>query len=154
MTRATGVEGVVDPLGEVVDTTAAHHDLLDPFLLQVGCLINEDDVVLAALEVHEVVVVVAVVEFDRRSVRPEEGALLLVVPGDAQRDLRLQHIDMVGSQFRHGSPDDQYFDAWISQAQALGLISYDVALAAASGAAVAHMAYLGSQEHSLLFRRL
>ena len=132
MADTAGVAGIVDPLWKVIDTAQGSHDLPDPFLPQLGGLVQEDHIIFRALILVQVPVRGAVAEADGAAPGEIEHPLRLHIPGDAGK-LCPKGLDMVVLQLLISPSYDQQLDAGIAQTQPLGLIPDAPALAAAPG---------------------
>ena len=146
------VQRVIRPLRKSVRSSHAGVDLVDPLLLQQPGLIDKQHVILRALVLLQVSLVVAVAEFDRRSVWKSEDLVGGVVLRDP-RQLFFQGLDMVVPEFRHRASYDQDLDSLEMQGQQLRLRPYGPALAAAARAAIGHMPVMVQQKQLLLFVR-
>ena len=160
MAGPTRVAGIVHALGELIDTTHTGNNLLDPHLLQLGSLIQKDNVILSALVLVQILVIVAVAKFDGAAIRECKYLLRLVVPGNSMQ-LCPQKIDMVIHQLRKGAAHNQYLYAVsvgrrpsIAQGKPLCLISDTPALATTTGTTKAHMLCFGRQKLLLLLTGL
>ena len=114
MAPAAGVAGVVDPLGKRVDAPDAGRDAADPALIQLGRLVEKDDVVLRALVLVQVAVAAAVAEGDGAAAGQAEELVGPVV--DRQVVERLLEVDdVVVHQLLVGLADDEDPDTGVLQ---------------------------------------
>ena len=107
-------------LRKVVDTAQTRRDLLYPHLLKLRRLVKEDNVILGTLILVEVLVVVAVAEFDGAAVREGKYLLRLVVASKSVQ-LLAKLIDMVVKQLGISATHDQYFDPPVARREYLRL---------------------------------
>ena len=149
MTSAARVTGVIDPLGKAVDTTHAGGYLLDPHLLQLGSLVQEDHIIFSSLVLIQVFIVVAIAEFNSAAIGEGKHLLRLVVLGDAVQ-LVYQLIDMVVHQLREGPAHDQNLNALIAHCQDLRLCTDTPALTTTTSATESNMLLIRGQK-SILF---
>ena len=152
MCRAARVQRVVRPLWKRVRAAHAGVDLVDPLLLQLPGLVNEQHVVFRALVLPQISRVVAVTERDRRSVWEPESLVGGVVLRDP-RQLFFQRLDVVVPELRHRAPDDQNLDPCEVQCQQLCLRPHSPAFPSAARTAIGHMPVMIQQKQLLLFVR-
>ena len=144
-----GVAGVVHPLGEVVDAAQARGNGGHLPLAQLCGLVQEDHVVLHALQPVQVAVLGAVGKADGAAVAEGQDLVLVVVSGHALQ-LDAQLPDVVVDQLRIGPPHDEAADTGIAQAQQLCLCPHGPAFPAAPGAAKGNMLLRGGEKQLLL----
>ena len=135
---AAGVAGEIHPLREAVHAAQAGRNGPHLELGQLRGLVQEDHVILHALEPVQVPVPLAVHEVDDAAVEKPQHLVPVVVFGHAQA-LLPQGVDVVVDQLRIAPPHDQQADARIPQGQQLGLGAHAPALSAAACPAVAHI---------------
>lgn len=138
VSRPAGIAGVVQPLGKFVDAPQAGGKLPQPFLLQLGGLVQEDHVVFRPLIAVHVAVGGAVAEVQDAAVGENE----LPGGGPVFREtgqLLPQKADVVGLQLLIGPAHQQQTDPRIAQGQQLGLGADGPAFAAAPGPAEGHI---------------